>query len=202
MKKDKKRNGGYPLDEKDRLVQLAVIKAQFELIHPLLDGNGRIGRMLVPLFLYEKKVLSQPMFYISAYLERNRERYYFSLNAVSEEGDWKGWIRFFLTAVAEQARENTRKARAILELYEEMKQKVPAITRSQYAIQAIDALFDRPLFQSGDFIGRSRIPRHSAFRILDEFKKAGIISMLREGKGRRAAILAFHRVLEITEDLR
>ncbi|MBW1931236.1 MAG: Fic family protein [Deltaproteobacteria bacterium] len=189
-------------DEKERLVQLALAKAQFELIHPFLDGNGRIGRMLVPLFLYEKKLLSKPMFYLSAYLERNREQYYQALNAISEKEDWNGWIRFFLMAVIDQAKENTRKARAILELYEEMKQKVPEITRSQYAIQAIDALFDRPLFQSADFIRRSRIPKHSAFRILDALKKAGIIRTLRAGKGRKAAILAFYRVLEITEDLR
>jgi len=189
-------------DEKERLVQLAVIKAQFELIHPFIDGNGRIGRMLVPLFLYEKKLLSRPMFYLSAYLERNRELYYHRLNAISEKNDWDGWIRFFLTAVAEQAKENTRKARAILDLYEEMKQKIPEITRSQYAIQAIDAIFDRPIFQSPDFIRRSRIPKDSAFRILGELRKAGIITILEEGKGRRAAIMVFGKVLEITEDLR
>ncbi len=188
-------------EEKERLVQLAVVKAQFELIHPFLDGNGRIGRMLVPLFLYEKKLLSQPMFYLSAYLERNREQYYQALSAISEKGDWNGWIRFFLTALIEQAKENTRKARAILELYEEMKQQVPVLTRSQYAIQAIDTLFERSLFRSTDFIQRSGIPKDSAFRIINELKKAGIICTLREGKGRRAAILAFYRVLEITEDL-
>lgn len=189
-------------DEKERLVQLAIVKAQFELIHPFLDGNGRIGRMLIPLFLYEKKILSQPMFYLSAYLERNRQQYYHALNAISEKDDWNGWISFFLTAVTEQAKENTLKAKAILDLYEKMKQKVPAITRSQYAIQAIDTLFDRPLFKSADFIRHSGIPKDSAFRILSELKKAGIIRTLREGKGRRAAIWAFHRVLEITEDLR
>lgn len=74
--------------EKDPLVQLAVLKAQFELIHPFLDGNGRIGRMLVPIILYHKKMLSRPMFYISAYLERNREVYYERLLAISKEGDW------------------------------------------------------------------------------------------------------------------
>lgn len=189
-------------DEKDPLVQLALVKAQFELIHPFLDGNGRIGRMLVPLFLFEKKLLSRPMFYLSAYLERNRAQYYQALNSISEKDDWNGWIRFFLHAVIEQARENTRKARAILELYEEMKRKVPEITRSQYAIQAIDALFASPIFQSADFVRRSRIPKDSAYRILTELKHAGIIQDLREGRGRRAAIMIFTEVLAITEDLR
>jgi len=70
--------------EKDPLVQLAIVKAQFELIHPFLDGNGRIGRMLVPLILYNKKILSSPMFYISAYLERNRDVYYHRLLEISK----------------------------------------------------------------------------------------------------------------------
>lgn len=189
-------------DEKDRLVQLAVIKAQFELIHPFLDGNGRIGRMLVPLFLYEKKLLSQPMFYLSAYLERNREPYYRALNDISTKADWNGWIRFFLTAVTEQAKENTRKARAILDLYEEMKRRIPEITRSQYAIQTIDALFASPIFQSAEFVRRSHIPKDSAYRILSELKRARIIQDLREGRGRRAAIMIFTEVLAITENLR
>lgn len=82
-------------DEKDRLVQLAIIHVQFEIIHPFLDGNGRVGRMLIPLFLYEKKVLSSPMFYISAFLEAYRSEYYSRLNAVSSKNDWTGWIIFF-----------------------------------------------------------------------------------------------------------
>lgn len=192
----------FHFDEKERLVQLAVIKAQFELIHPFIDGNGRIGRMLVPLFLYEKRLLSKPMFYLSAYLERNRELYYQRLNAISEKNDWDGWIRFFLTAVTDQAKDNTRKARAILDLYEEMKRRVPEITRSQYAIQAIDALFASPVFQSADFVRRSRIPKDSAYRVLSELKQAGIVQDIREGRGRRAAIMIFSKVLEITENLR
>jgi Fic family protein len=83
-------------DEKDVLVQLAIIHGQFELLHPFLDGNGRVGRMLVPLFLCERKLLSSPVFYISAFLERYRNDYYGRLRRISELGDWQGWIRFFL----------------------------------------------------------------------------------------------------------
>ena len=186
-------------DEKERLVQLAVIKAQFELIHPFLDGNGRIGRMLIPLFLYEKRILSQPMFYLSAYLERNRQPYYQALNAVSEKDDWNDWIRFFLTAVMEQARENTRKARAILELYEEMKQKVPAITRSQYAIQSIDALFRKPIFTVTDFANHSAIPLATAKRIIEALKKEKLIGTIEEGKGRRSGRLVFESLLRLVD---
>lgn len=82
-------------DDIDFLLQTAVVHAQFELLHPFKDGNGRIGRILIPLFLYQKKKLSQPMFYLSSYLEANREEYYVRLQNISREGDWNGWIAFF-----------------------------------------------------------------------------------------------------------
>src|SRR3989338_1678207 len=108
-------------DEKDRLVQLATVHAQFEIIHPFLDGNGRLGRILIPLFLYEKQVLHSPMFYISEYLESNRDEYYARLKAISEEKAWDDWIEFFLRAIIEQAKANSVKAKSILDLYEKKK---------------------------------------------------------------------------------
>ncbi len=101
----------------DRLVQLAVIHAEFEAMHPFLDGNGRLGRMLVPLFLYQAKLIKQPMFYISAYLESHRDEYYNRLLAVSGDNDWSGWCAFFLQVVRIQTEENLAKAQAILDLY-------------------------------------------------------------------------------------
>lgn len=186
-------------EEKDRLVQLAIVKAQFELIHPYLDGNGRVGRMIIPIFLYEKKLLSSPMFYLSEYLETHRDAYYEVLRAISGRGDWDGWIRFFLGAVIEQARDNTAKAKMILALYEQMKQKVPEITRSQYAIQAIDALFDRPIFSFSSFAASSQIPSPSAKRMIAALKEGGIIRELSAGKGRRGAIMLFPDLLRITD---
>lgn len=189
----------FHADEKDPLVQLAIVKAQFALIHPFLDGNGRLGRMLVPLFLFEKGLLSSPMFYVSAYLEKHRDLYYHRLSAVSREDDWNGWITFFLHALVEQARDNAHRTQQILALYERMKQDVPRISRSQYAIQAIDALFDRPVFQSTEFILRSGIPRISALRILRELRDEGVVGNLRAGGGRRAAVMIFSELLAITE---
>ena len=186
-------------EEKDTLVQLAILKAQFELIHPFSDGNGRIGRMLVPLILYSKKLLSRPMFYISAYLEQNRDEYYERLLAISHDGDWNGWITFFLRAVVEQAEENGQKAQHILRLYEDMKQKVPEITHSKYAILAIDAIFSRPIFQSVDFIRYSKIPKESAKRILKGLKNAGVLEVLRDRIGRRPAVYVFPQLIAISE---
>ena len=186
-------------EEKDPLVQLAVLKAQFELIHPFRDGNGRIGRMLVPLILYDKRILSTPMFYISAHLEHHRNEYYDRLLAVSRDDDWNGWISFFLQALIEQATENNQKATAIIDLYEEMKQHVPEVTHSQYAIKAIDTLFSRPIFKSADFIAESGIPKQSAHRILRELTDGDILIVTREGKGKSPTIFRFSRLIAITE---
>src|SRR5699024_6328632 len=93
-------------DDMDFLLQAAVMHAQFELLHPFMDGNGRIGRILITLFLFQKHALSEPMFYLSAYLERNREEYYQRLKAISAQADWNGWIAFFLQGVAIQAQDN------------------------------------------------------------------------------------------------
>lgn len=188
-------------EEKDPLVQIAVLKAQFELIHPFRDGNGRIGRMLVPIILYSKKILSTPMFYISAYLEQHRSEYYEQLLAVSRDNDWNGWIAFFLQALIEQANENNQKAKAIIDLYEEMKQHIPSVTHSQYAIQAIDSLFSRPIFKTSDFIVESKIPKQSAHRILRELADADILLVTREGKGKNPTIYRFPRLIAITETI-
>jgi len=185
--------------EKDPLVQLAVLKAQFELIHPFLDGNGRIGRMLVPIILYHKKILSQPMFYISSYLERNRDVYYERLQAISRDGDWNGWISFFLEALVLQSEENSRKARAILELYNRTKLQIPEILHSQYSIRAVDAIFTRPIFKSRDFAEISGIPGKTAPRIVQELKDRGLLTVLREGRGQISAIYMFAELIDIAE---
>ena len=186
-------------DEKDYLVQLALVKAQFEIIHPFLDGNGRLGRMLIPLFLYDKKLLSSPMFYLSGYLEEHRDVYYDRLLGVSRDKDWNSWISFFLTAVVEQAAVNTSKTREMLALYDRMKTELPSIIRSQYVLQAIDALFDRPIFRIADFVQRSGIPAASGRRILSALREKGSLVDLRPGRGRRAVILMFPELMSITE---
>jgi len=186
-------------DEKDLLVQLAMVHAQFELLHPFLDGNGRVGRMLIPLFLYQKKLLSSPVFYISAFLEQNRDLYYSRLRDISVRGDWAGWIRFFLYAVEEQANDNATRARAILELYGRLKGAVAGLTRSPHSVQALDALFSSPIVSPTEFGRLSGIPRRSAFRILDVLKEAGILVEVRPRTGRQPAILGLKELLDVVE---
>lgn len=180
-------------------MQLAIIHAQFELIHPFIDGNGRLGRILVPLFLFEQDLLGSPMFNISSYLEQHRAEYYHKLRTISESNDWSGWISFFLTAIIEQAKNNSEKALSILALYERMKTEVARLTHSQYSIQTLDCIFDRPIFKSTDFPQRSKIPRASAMRIINSLKDNNILVALKPGKGRRAGIFMFKELIDIVE---
>ncbi len=184
-------------DAPDTLVQTAVLHAEFEALHPFLDGNGRLGRMLVPLFLWERKLIQRPVFYISAYLEANREAYYDRLLAVSRDGDWTGWCQFFLAAVRSQAERNLANAHGILKLYEATKPRVSRATRSRYAIQALDAIFRRPIFRAADFFDVTGIPQPTAHRILQRMREHDILHEIEPAMGRRSAILAFWDLIEV-----
>jgi Fic family protein len=183
-------------EDKDRLVQLALIHAQFEIIHPFLDGNGRVGRILIPVWLVERGMLKAPVFYISEYLDRHRDEYYDRLEAITTNGLWDDWIGFFLSAVVAQSKANAQKARAVLDLYDEMKQRIGRVLKSQYSIRTLDTIFETPIFTAPVFAKRSNIPKASAIRILRTLRKEGIISLQREGSGRKPSLLAFGRVLE------
>lgn len=183
----------------DPLVQLALLHAEFEAIHPFLDGNGRLGRILVPIFLWQHGLIHKPMFYLSAYLEANRDAYYERLLAVSRDGDWTGWCRFFLVGVRQQAEENLEKTQAILALYEDLKPKVAEWTHSQYAIHAQDWIFGRPIFRSTQFIADAQIPKATARRLLNELKENGLLREISPGRGQRAAVLIFPKLLNIAE---
>ncbi|WP_281645777.1 Fic/DOC family N-terminal domain-containing protein [Parendozoicomonas sp. Alg238-R29] len=190
-------------DDSDFLLQVAVVHAQFELLHPFKDGNGRIGRILIPLFLYQKKALSQPMFYLSEYLEAHRDEYYQRLQAISTEGDWNGWIAFFLKAITLQARENSLRVKAIMALYEQMKHRIHDITHSQYSVHLLDALFSRPIFKTTDVIQQFEsaygIHPKTTPGLLRQLKEAGILLEIKPGSGRRAAVLCFPELLELAE---
>lgn len=192
----------YHEDQPDPLVQLAIVHAQFEIIHPFIDGNGRIGRILIPLFLYEKNLLSRPMFYLSAYLEEHRDEYIARLRALGQKDSaWNEWIEFFLTALDEQARENASKARAIMELYAELKAKVIELTHSQFAVPLLDQIFERPLFQSSHlrFLADPKPSRQAVANLLRALREAGILKVVREGSGRRAQVLALAELLNLCE---
>jgi Fic family protein len=184
---------------RDVIVQTAMAHAQFELLHPFLDGNGRVGRIVIPLMFFSKGLISSPSFYLSEYFEDQRSAYYGGLAAISEKGAWQEWVDFFLTAVVDQAERNTHRATAILRLYNRMKDEINTLTRSQFSLQTLDALFARPFLTAPDFLERTGIARRTGFRILDDLQKAGILVVKEEGSGRKPALLAFARLIAITE---
>lgn len=186
-------------DAPDTLVQLAILHVEFEAIHPFLDGNGRLGRLLIPLFLVQKQLLSGPHFYLSAYLESHRDEYYERLRAVSRSNDWTGWCEFFLRAIAEQAKSNEQKARAILSLYRRKRDWIVSVTKSQHAVRALDWLFARPIFEASDLAKTSGIPQGAAGRILRQLRESGMLKELRSRSGRKAAILAFAELVSIAD---
>ena len=186
-------------DDIDILIQTAIMHAQFELLHPFRDGNGRIGRILIPLFLFQKKKLSKPMFYLSSYLENNRDEYYQRLRNISQGGDWNGWIVFFLNAITIQAKTNSKKVRTIMDLYDEMKESIHATTHSQYSIAVLDALFNRPIFKTTDFVADTGLHKTTAMGLLKQLRDADVLTTLQEASGRRASVLCFSRLINIAE---
>jgi len=191
----------YHAESPDPLVQLAMVHAQFELIHPFLDGNGRLGRILIPLFLAEKGVLARPMFYLSAYLEQHRDLYMERLRDLSHaEGNWTRWIEFFLQAIEVQASANTRTARDIMALYQAKKSQLLELTRSPWAIVVLDHLFQYPVFSASAFpTGKNGPSRQAATVLLAKFKGAKILKTVHPPRGRRAEVLAFPELLNLCE---
>ncbi len=183
----------------DSLVHLAIIHAELEALHPFIDGNGRIGRMYIPLFMSKIKLIDSPMFYISAFFEVNKDEYYERLFNVSHNNDWSGWCEFFLRAVLIQAQKNQKIASDILKLYETKKNQIVELTHSQYAIQALDFIFSKPVFRASQFTGSDEIPKPTAKRILAVLRDNDILITLRKARGRRSAIFAFTELINLVE---
>lgn len=191
----------YHGSEADPLVQLAVLHAQFEFLHPFHDGNGRIGRLLVPLFLHEKKLLDRPAFYISQYLETHRDEYVRRLRALGREADaWTAWCEFFLTAIAAQADENSTKVKRILNLYEETKSRAIRNMRSRFAVPMLDAVFEHVFLNSTQLANRPNFPsRPVVIKLLKSMADSKIIEVVVPAAGRRPMIVACPELLAICE---
>jgi Fic family protein len=113
----------FHYEDRDALVQLAIIHAQFEILHPFLDGNGRIGRILIPLFLCQKGIISHPCFFIRAYFEKHREEYYLHLEEITKNGKWDDWIAFFLKGIIHEAKVQWLLAKNIVDLHQDIIQQ-------------------------------------------------------------------------------
>lgn len=183
-------------EEKDKLVQIAIAHYQFEAIHPFLDGNGRVGRLIISLFLYEKKLLSHPFLYLSEFFEEHRQTYYELLRNVSEQQDWENWIKFFLNALAIQAQKAEETGRSILILHGELKEQIISLN-SQYASYLLDAIFVRPIFTTASMHKHVEIKNiQTFFNLINKFVDAGI---LREAdpKQKRNKVYIFDKLMSI-----
>ena len=169
-------------DEIQILVQSAIIHAQFEMIHPFQDGNGRIGRLLIPLFLYYKEYLPYPTFYMSSYFEANRKDYIANLSNISKNKDWKNWIEFYLKGIIEQAKLNTSKAQYLLGLYNNMKESIITNINSKNGINILDFIFQHPVFKAKQVSEKLNIQNRTAYNLLNQFVELGILSKLSEKK--------------------
>lgn len=173
------------------VVQASIAHAQFEMIHPFNDGNGRVGRILIPLILHKEGTLTFPVFYLSEYLESHRDEYYERLLKISQEGDWHGWIIFFLKAISHQAHINLSKAIEIKVLYEKLKTRFQEVTHSQYSVAALDAFFSLPFINGPDFqkfAGMNN--KATARKILMQLIESSLIVKVRPSGGRTPAIYA------------
>jgi len=186
-------------DTLDPIIQAALVHAQFEIIHPFDDGNGRIGRLLIPLFLMKRGCLVSPSLYISKYLEADRDTYYDSLGRISSEGDWPGWIQYFLTALVDQAESNLQLVRQIIELYERKKRQITELLHTDKGIYILDMLFDSPVFRANELHKKLNIQRQRAAQYIRTLKDAGVIAELRPARGRKPALLSFEDLWKITD---
>lgn len=172
------------LDGRDNmppLVRLALVHYQFEAIHPFLDGNGRIGRLLVSLLLCREGLLPDQVLNLSAYFERRREDYYRGLLEVSRAGAWAGWIAFFLDGVAEQSREAAARTTVLLELWREYRERVQATRAPARLLGLVDALFDLPVITIAGAARQMSVTHRAASQSVRKLVRLGI---LKEVSGR------------------
>ncbi|WP_347711284.1 Fic family protein [Olsenella uli] len=190
-------------DDHPALVKIAVAHAEFESIHPFSDGNGRIGRIVVPLMLCTEGLMSQPCFYLSEFFEHRNNDYQDKLLAVSSDGDWTGWITFFLEALETQAAENNLKARAVFELFENTRRELSEVSNSPSAEKAVECLFKSPVFPANVFTKIDGVPEKTGRRLFNVMRDdMGIVKEIAPHSGQRAAVLVFPKLLEIVEGVK
>ena len=179
------------------LVRAALIHYQFEAIHPFLDGNGRIGRLLVILLLMEWGLLSQPWLYLSAYFETHRQAYYDHLLAVSQQGAWEAWLSFFLQGVGEQSEDAIGRIEQLQRLRSVYQNQVREERTVERLLQVIDVLFERPILSIRQLEAALEVPYRTAQRYIEKLEAIGI---LQEVTGRaRGRLYQAVEVLDILE---
>lgn len=179
------------------LVHVGLAHAQFETIHPFIDGNGRVGRLLITFMLVHHGVLHRPLLYLSHYLKQNRAEYYDRLTAIRRRGDWEGWIRFFLQGVADVAEEATGTARSILTLRDRHRELIQDSVGVN-GLRLLDLLFERPLVNVNLVKDRLGVAFATANHLVAELEAAGLLREVTGG--RRGRIFRYEPYLDLWRD--
>jgi len=153
------------------LIKAALAHVQFETIHPYLDGNGRLGRLLVPMIFVREGVLAQPLLYVSLYLKRHREIYYDLLQSTRRDGDWEEWLRFFAVAVESAARQAVDAARELIALGVADRERIRALGRiASSCLHVYDAMLARPITRIGDIATKTKQSNNTVVRMLEHLQ--------------------------------
>ncbi len=187
-----------PPPEMPSLVHVGLAHAQFETIHPFMDGNGRVGRLLITFLLVHQGILHRPLLYLSVFLKRHRAEYYERLMAVRQAGDFEGWLEFFVTGIAETAEEATLKARAIVALRETHRALIQEHGLPTNAFRVLDLLFDRPLVDVGLVRDRLGITFATANKLVESLQELGLLNEITGRK--RGRMFRFDPYLCFFED--
>lgn len=180
------------------LIKAALVHAQFETIHPFLDGNGRLGRLLIILILCTEGVLQKPLLYLSLYFEANRKAYYSYLQAICETGDWESWIEFFLKGVMDTAKQGTETAQAIVKLFEDDRSLIGLSGKSTFATLTIHAyLQQHPISSTASIRSKTGLSQPTVIRNLSTLESLGIVSEI-TGKQRHKKFV-YRDYLEMLE---
>lgn len=168
------------------LLKAALVHVQFETIHPFLDGNGRLGRMLITLLLYDQKVLREPLLYLSLYFKSHRSYYYELLDNVRLTGDWEAWLDFFAEAVIVTATQAMETAQQILELSNKDRQKIHRLGRVASSVLSVhQVLIEHPIATSGFLVQKTGISPATVNKALGHLERLGIVTELTAQKRNR-----------------
>ena len=173
------------------LIKIAILHYQFETIHPFLDGNGRIGRLIIPLYLLDKNMLLKPCFYISDFFEKHRTEYYDALNRVRLNNDLIGWIKFFLRAVIETAKSAKLKFKRVTIYVKETEEKALKLGgRSENTLKVLRLFYDEPVLDSSTIINKTGISKRTLDSIIKRFYENNILGELTGYSRNRVFVLA------------
>lgn len=192
----------YLHDEREPLpplIKAGLIHVQFETIHPFLDGNGRLGRLLITLYLCERGVLRQPLLYLSLYLKQNRDTYYRLLQEVRERGAWEAWLEFFLDGVAQTANQAFGTANRIVELFQADRARISSQADAPAsALRLHDVLKTSPFLSAPLAVQKTGLTMPTVNSALDQLSRLGVVAEV-TGK-KRGRVFAYQRYLSVLGD--